>query len=94
MIPKFLIVYRTSKNEIKDCLVSSVLFRHIGDVNNRGWVILDIQVFYKGSFIKLEHYKEILKKSRNRENKKRKIKAIFRREPKVIIIEKNNYFYK
>ncbi len=94
MIPKFLIVYRTSKKEIKDCLVSSILFKKIGDIDNRGWIILDIQVFYKGSFIKLERYKEILKKSRNRENKKRKIKAIFRREPKVIIIEKNNYFYK
>lgn len=94
MIPKFLIVYRTSKNEIKDCLVSSVLFRHIGDVNNRGWVILDIQVFYKGSFIKLERYKEILEKERIKQGRILKRKNKRNRQTEIIILEKTRYFFK
>ena len=94
MIPKFLIVYRTSKKEIKDCLVSSILFKKIGDIDNRCWIILDIQVFYKGSFIKLERYKEILEKERIKQGRILKRKNKRNRQTEIIILEKTRYFFK
>ena len=64
----------------------------VGDVIQSNWHVLAIYYYYKGQILTSKTYKLYLKKELKRNRRKDKIKKIFRRKEKVLVI--NNYYYR
>ena len=62
----------------------------VGDVIQSNWRILAIYHYYKGHILTSNTYELYLKKELKRNRRKDKIKKIFRRKERVVII--NNYY--
>lgn len=79
----YLVLYLTPKQDLKIHLLKSVLFREVGDINNFGWKIISIQIFYKGKFT--DYFKYLDKISQPK-------KRFFRKKQQSIFyIDKKSY---
>ncbi len=57
----YLITYRKRNNEIFQRLITTCMY-DVGDETSNGWIVLDIQVYYKGRFYKLDEFNEMFDK--------------------------------
>ena len=83
----YLVVYRKNNNEIIYRVIST-LNCNIGEHNGYGWLVIDIQVFYKGRFYKLEEFDTLFDKDierfKNKRLKEKKYISLFSKSLKKL----------